>query len=165
MCLSITRSNTRALLCSLCVAIAIAVSVPAGAEESDTDVVATTPGTSYSRSVPGAWRGATKSKDAGEKKPGPSSSLTIRIYEGIENFRPYYGDEPAYGVDVSAEIEHCPDGHDRIRVLNIGGWLYEVDGNCSDHSRWSGASADGDGRNEHVMHCDPATWRCRTVGR
>jgi len=98
--------------------------------------------------------------------------LTIRVYEGFGRLQPYYGDEPAYGVDVTAEIEKCPDGNDRIRALNIGGWLYEVDGDCPDSHRGKRVAVSQAGRennttepDEAVLRCDPATWRCRTIDR
>jgi hypothetical protein len=149
-----------------------AAGVPVGADESDTDVIATTSGTSYSRSVSTGWQGATRNDAARDQMPRPKSSLTIRAYEGFGRLRPYYGDEPAYGVDVTAEIEKCPDGNDRISALNIGGWLYEVDGDCSDDRRRTRISVsqeeqekDEETSGEAVMRCDPATWRCRTVER
>ncbi len=72
------------------------------------------------------------------------------------------------GIDVTAEIEKCLDDNDRISALNIGGWLYEVDGDCSDDDRRrrvsvSEVSAENgkEKAGEVIMHCDPATWRCR----
>lgn len=161
----------RGLCCAIIMA--IAVGIPVGADEPDTEVVAATPGTSYSRSVPAGWQGATRRDDAREKMPRPGSSLTIRAYEGFRTLRPYYGEEPAYGVDVTAEIEKCPDGNDRISALNIGGWIYEVDGDCYDYRRRdsqdSVSQEERDASEERpaetVMRCDPATWRCRTIDR
>jgi hypothetical protein len=141
-----------------------------GADEPDTEVIAATPGTSYSRTVSSGWQGATRRNEAHDKMPRPKSSLTIRAYEGFEKLRPYYGDEPAYGIDITAEIEKCPDGDERISTLNIGGWLYEVDGDCSNYrlrKRVSESQASGENSQEKSgeaeMRCDPATWRCRIV--
>ncbi len=151
---------------------AFAANGPVVAGEPDSEVIATTSGTRYSRSAPGGWRGATRSEDGHDKMPVSKALLTIRIYEGLETFRPYLGDEPAYGVDVTATIEQCPDGDDRISALTIGGRLYEVDGDCSNSVRRAGppvssaaAPADSAGAEDQVMRCDPATWRCRTVDR
>ncbi len=150
----------------------VAVGISAGADEPDTEVIAVTPGTSYSHSAPAGWQGATRQEDTHDKIPRPKSSLTIRAYEGFGVLRPYYGNDPAYGVDVTAEIENCPDGNNRISSLNIGGWLFAVDGDCSDYHRSKrvSVSAIDDGKDEEmsdeaVMDCDPATWRCRMIDR
>jgi len=158
-------------LCAVVVIVQMfAVSISVGADEPDTKVIAATPGTSYSRSAPAGWQGATRQNDAHDKMPRPKSSLTIRAYEGFGALQPYYGDEPAYGVDVTAEIEKCPDGNERISALDIGGWLYEVDGDCSDYGRRkrisvSEASRENDAEKsgEAMLLCDPETWRCRMV--
>ncbi len=150
-------------------AFAIAGAVAARAEEPEIDVIAETSGTSLSRSAPAGWRGATRSGETQSRLPRPTSSLTIRTYKGFGDFRAYTGDDLAYGVDVTAEIETCPDGNDRISALNIGGWLYEVDGDCSDYGRQAPTAISDEEQNvdernlsEAVMRCDPATWRCRT---
>lgn len=155
----------------LCVGVFIVMAcISAGAGEPDTDVVAETPGTSYSRTVPAGWQGATRRDKESDGIPRPTSSLTIRAYEGFGKLEPFYGDEPAYGIDITAEIEECPDGEERISTLNIGGWLYEVDGNCSDDRRRKKdyeprASGENSGgvSGETEMQCNPATWRCRIV--
>ncbi len=146
----------------------ILFSISVGASEPDTKVIAATPSTSYSRSVPAGWQGATRRDEAFEKMPRPKSLLTIRVYEDFGALRPYYGNKPAYGIDVTAEIEKCLDDNDRISALNIGGWLYEVDGDCSDDDRRrrvsvSEVSAENgkEKAGEVIMHCDPATWRYR----
>ncbi len=159
----------------LCLFVLCAFAIFAGngsvvAAEPDTDVIVTTPGTRYSRSAPAGWRGATRSEEKRERISQPTSALTIRVYEGLETSNPYYGDDPAHGIDVLTEIENCPDGNARISVLNIGGWLYEVEGDCAHQGRLVGesppesATAAG-GSEEQVLRCDPETWRCRTIDR
>ncbi len=159
----------------LCVATAFVVfAAVALADEPEKEVIATTPGTSYSRSSPTGWTAST-SKPTGEeesvaKSARPTSSLTIRAYEGFGTLRPYIGDQQAYGVDVTAQIEKCANGTDRISALNIGGWQYEVDGDCSDYRHRSRVSVSTNGQTiakeasgEPVLRCDPATSRCRAI--
>lgn len=162
----------RCVLAVLTVVAAGMVGFPVAADEPAEKVIAQTPGTSYTRSAPTGWQSQTRHEDPHEKMPRPVSELTIRAYEGFTRLQSYYGDEPAYGVDVTAEIEKCPDGNDRIRALNIGGWLYAVDGDCSDNHRGKRAGVSREGPEndtpppgEAVMRCDPATWRCRTIDR
>ena len=144
--------------------------VPVVAAEPESEVVAATPGTSYSRSAPAGWRGATRRDDETTEKPLPKSILTLRIYKGQDDVRPYYGDRQAYGIDITTQIEECPNGNKRISALNIGGWIYEVDGDCSDKRLYrqtpaSGAEVDREeGQARAVMQCDPSTWRCRVTG-
>jgi len=162
--------------------LAMSTGTAAFADESAVEVIAVTPGTSYSRSSPTGWTSTTGKEEIVEKIPRPKSSLTIRAYEGFGTLLPYIGDEQAYGVDVTAEIEKCPNGTERISALNIGGWLYEVDGDCSDYQRRSRVSVSAAGQansaeenspeeinaeepGEPVLHCDSVTWRCRTIDR
>lgn len=163
----------RLQLSSLCMVVALvvtlAIDICVAADDSDSQVVAVTPGTSYSRSAASGWQASTQSDDVRDNTPRSKSLLTIRAYGGFENLRPYYGDELAYGIDVTSEIEECPDGNSRISALNIGGWLYEVDGDCSDYHRRSQISVSAKKQNneeekqdEAVMRCDPATQRCKT---
>lgn len=184
--LSTARGANSALLRGWCfvpttgVATAIAITItlvagaPVFAEESSTEVISMTPGTSYSRSAPAGWRAGTRVDDADEKIPRPKSLLTIRTYEGFGKLRPFYGAQPATGVNVTAEMETCPDGNTRISGLDIGGWLFAVDGDCSNNGQrlLSSVSQPDDGEedeenqsDEPVLHCDPATWRCRTIDR
>jgi len=159
---------------SATVAITLVAGVPVFADEAAHEVIAATPGASYVRSAPAGWSAATRVEDAGEKIPRPKSSLTIRAYEGFAGLRPYYGEQPASGVNVTAEMETCPDGNTRISALNIGGWLFAVDGDCSGgdlrSAPVSATAADDDEDAEDqagkpVLRCDPANWRCRTIDR
>ena len=144
--------------------------VPVMAAEPESEVIAATPGTSYTRSAPAGWRGATRRDEEITENPLPKSILTLRIYKGQDDVRPYYGDRQAYGIDITTQIEECPNGNKRISALNIGGWLYEVDGDCSDKRlyRQTPASEAGldkeEGQTKAVMQCDPSTWRCRVTG-
>ncbi|MDP6413836.1 MAG: hypothetical protein QGG54_02170 [Gammaproteobacteria bacterium] len=74
--------------------------------------------------------------------------------------------------DVQAEIETCPNGEKRISEINIGGWLYEVEGDCSDSHRRTRIPATAtkgeiveETPGEAAMLCDPTTWRCRMMAR
>ena len=179
ICRSIQRRHHGPALRGLCIAVVVVkvlvVDISVNADESETKVIATTRGTSYSVSAPAGWQASTRQDEPREKIPRPTSSLTIRAYEGFRTLRPFYGDIPAYGINITSEIEHCPDGNDRISALNIGGWFYKVDGDCSDHHRRSRITvSDGNGKNDAaisdeskpddaVIHCDPATERCRIV--
>ena len=172
---STKRRNSRPSQPCRCVAVAMtlamAITTTANADESEEKVIAETSGTSYSRSASAGWNISTGNDATAEKMPRPKSSLTIRAYEGFRTLRPYYGNRLAYGVDVTAEIEACPNGTDRISTLNIGGWLYEVDGDCSDYQGRTKISVskqeqtNNEESAEAVLNCDPATWRCRTIER
>jgi len=158
---------------TLAMTLVLATGIAAYADEPEPEVIVATPGTSYSRSATTGWNTTTGNDDAVEKMPRPKSSLTIRAYEGFGTLSPYYGDELIYGVDITSEIEKCPNGTDRISALNIGGWFYEVDGDCSDYQRHTRVSASGEEQakngaeesGEAVLSCDPVTWRCRTINR
>jgi len=162
------------LLHGLCIVLVMVwvASTAVYADEPEVDIIAETPGMSYSRSAPTGWQTQTRKDITQDQTPRPKSLLTIRAYEGLGSLRPYFGDEPAYGIDVTAEIETCQGGSDRISALNIGGKLYEVDGDCSDNHRGTQVSVTREGRSndeqktgEALMRCDPATWRCRTIER
>lgn len=142
----------------------------ASAAEPESEVIATTPGTSYSRSAPAGWNVATRRDEETAENPPPKSMLTIRVYKGQDDVRPYYGDRQAYGIDITTQIEECPNGDKRISALNIGGWLYDVDGDCSDQRPYrqtpvpeAGPDKE-EGQAEAVMQCDPSTRRCRVTG-
>lgn len=163
-----------ATIAAATVATLLAVGVPVLADESANDVVAVTPGTSYVRSTPAGWNAATRVDDAGEKMPRPKSALTIRVYDGFARLRPFYGARSATGVNVTAELETCADGNARISVLDIGGWLFTVDGDCAGERLGTTIPAlpvDNESKDEEnqagtpELRCDPATWRCRTVER
>lgn len=130
----------------------------------------------YSQSNSTEWHISTRQEPVEEATAVETSALTIRVYDGFGRFAPFRGRRPAVGVDVTSEIEHCPDGNDRISRMNIGGWMYEVDGDCSDYSRQSKVSViyvtNPDTESQQTvtaikedgsMHCDEVTKRCRIV--
>lgn len=143
--------------------IAVAVTNSAAAE----DVVAETPGTSYTHSEPEGWQGNTR-REGLRDDHDPDALITVRVYERPGGLRPFRGDRPIVGVDVTAEIETCPDGNDRIGALHIGGRRYAVDGQRSaarDMPTDDGRQDDETPPAETELRCDPATWRCRITGR
>jgi len=154
-------------------AITAAIAVATCGTVAADDVVADTPGTRYSHAEPQGWQGATRRDDSGEGRQSsdpsrPDAVITVRVYERTGGLRPFVGDEPLVGIDVTAEIETCPDGNDRIGALHIGGRRYAVDGECpaervmpTDDLR-----KDSDERPaEAELRCDPVTRRCRITGR
>lgn len=102
----------------------------------------------------------------------PDSRLQVRVYEGFTTLGPVYGarDTPL-AVDVGVTLATCPDGNSEVRALDIGGWNYQVPSGCDQSadrgtirvdagSARSGPTARPGTEPQHVIRCDPATWRC-----
>jgi len=130
----------------------------------------------YEQNNSSGWHISTREEPPEQETAVETSALTIRVYDGFGRFRPFRGQRPAVGVDVTTEIERCPDGNDRISRMNIGGWMYDVEGDCSDYSRQSKVSViyvtnpnTQTGQTAAVikedgsMRCDEETKRCRIV--
>lgn len=117
-------------------------------------------------------------------EPG-MSELTMTVYGGRRDRR--RGGKPfgpvhdrrgrALEMDVTSELETCPDGNTRVSALRIGTWRYKMDGSCEDFRRSGHITVDLGGSNAVVttqsnskksaddsaqIRCDPATRTCRT---
>jgi hypothetical protein len=118
-----------------------------------------------------------------------ASTLNFRVYDGFNAIgRDRAGRQPAYGVDVNAQLEKCSDGNTYISALNIGGLLYEPSDRCGNAARRRneiGSVSDQgsdtaksmeptEARAEptfpdnaaagKIIDCEPATWSCQTLG-
>ena len=141
-----------------------------------------TPKISYGRDAnAGSWRASITGKESDDYGFEENGAVSLRVYEGFNTFGPVFGHRrSARAIDVTAQMETCSDGNTRIRALNIGGWLYQVSGDCGDFHRgsdvtvnWgSGATfttvepgSHDDRSNDKIIRCDPKTWNCRTVTR
>ena len=163
----------------LSVAVAMISTLPATAEEpaKEADSKITVTRTQQKQGLNASVRG--RSSDAsGQWAEG---TFSFRVYEGFNRFGPVLGHVyPAFGADVTAEIENCPDGRIRIRSMNIGGLIYRQDDTCKNVTpsskvtvtRSQGGTViekaenvpqetkDPDARK--IILCDPQTWDCRT---
>ncbi len=112
------------------------------------------------------------------------SELTLTVYGGVgrrergKPFGPVYDRRGrATELDVTTELETCPDGNTRVNALRIGTWRYKMDGSCDDFRRSGHISVSLDGGNTVVttraddkksqgdnaqIRCDASTWTCRT---
>lgn len=142
----------------------------------------TTTKVSYSNgNTAGPWRASVSGRKSEDSGFAPNGQVTLRVYEGFNTFGPVFGHRhPAQAIDVTAQMETCANGNTRIRALNIGGWLYQVSGDCGDYHRGSDVTVNwgsgttlttterresADDSNDKIIRCDPKTWNCRTVAR
>lgn len=110
-------------------------------------------------------------------EPG-MSELTMTVYGGTgRGFGPVLNRRGiAVGLDVTTEMETCPDGNTRINALVIGTWRYKMDGGCDDFRRGGHISVSLNGSNTMIttrsdlkksaddstqVRCDASTWTCR----
>ncbi len=167
-----SRPDRRVRRLAIAAGIAVAMCGTAVAD----DVIAETSGTSYVHAKPKGWQGETRRDRLSDGQQTsdasrPDAAITVRVYERPGRLRPYLDNEPLVGVDVTAEIETCADGNDRIDALHIGGQRYVVDGDCPAGRRATRADPrddlpqdDAEPAAETELRCDPATWRCRITG-
>ena len=96
------------------------------------------------------------------RPPAEDSVLSLRLYgEGNKKALPPYQtgprrrDDPAYAVDVSAVMTHCPDGSLVITGLVIGGQLTPLDARCP--------AGPGNTSVKPAPACDANRWNCTTT--
>jgi hypothetical protein len=127
------------------------------------------------------WSAGTRSRPRQRPvEPGPAT-LFLRIYDGARSFGPVYdGRGQALGLNVTSALETCQDGNTIVRALNIGGWSYQLDAECSDFSRGTRITVSQESagvvirqsNNERlepgeatIIRCEAASWTCRTEVR
>ena len=94
--------------------------------------------------------------------PAGDSALSLSVYSDwkTKNLPPYQPgprrrNDPAYAVDVSAVMTHCPDGSLLITGLVIGGQLTPLDNRCP--------SGPGTPPATPAPACDANRWNCATA--
>ncbi|MDJ0926765.1 MAG: hypothetical protein QNJ73_03855 [Gammaproteobacteria bacterium] len=147
------------------------------ATATDTDE---SPKVSYNRqSSESGWSASVAGQDREPAVEPGESELTLRVYDGGRRFGPVYNRKGEFlAVDVTSEIETCPDGNTIIKALRIGSWRYRLDYKCEDFRRGTqitvtrpdgstiieqDAAAPTTSAESRVIRCDPASWTCRTV--
>jgi len=125
-------------------------------------------------------RGKQPEDDGEGVEPGPSE-LTMTVYDRRrgrgKGFGPVVDDRGRrMEMDVTSELETCPDGNTRVKAVRIGAWRYRVDGSCEDFRRGGHISVDLGGGNtmittradaskspdeEPKLRCDSSSWTCR----
>ena len=129
-------------------------------------------------------RGNQQQRNQAEGVEPGLSELTLTVYDRRgrrdrdKTFGPVYNrrGEPTE-LDVTTELETCPDGNTRVNALRIGTWRYRMDGSCDDFRRGGHISVSLDGGSTVIttranekksqddsaqIRCDAATWTCRT---
>ena len=159
------------------VSIGLACCATAAAVAADTDEP---PKVGYNRqSSESGWSASVKGKTQRQAVEPGDSELTLRVYEGGRKFGPVYNRKGEFlAVDVTSEIETCPDGNTIIKALRIGSWRYQLDHKCEDFRRGTqitvtrpdgstvieqDARAPRSSAESRVIRCDSASWTCRTV--
>jgi hypothetical protein len=99
--------------------------------------------------------------------PTPDGTTTIRVYEGFGTAGPLYGppgDDPAYAIDVAAELATCPDGSRVVTAIQLAGARYPLAARCPSTGRAPpppGTTQPGPGVT--AIRCDARTWNCRST--
>jgi hypothetical protein len=97
--------------------------------------------------------------------PTPDGTTTIRVYEGFGTAGPLYGppgDDPAFAIDVAAELATCPDGSRIVTAIELAGARYPLEARCP--STGSSPLAAGTTRPQvTAIRCDARTWNCRSI--
>ena len=96
------------------------------------------------------------------QSPASDSALSLSVYSDLnrKNLPPYQPgpqrrNDPAYAVDVSAVMTHCPDGSLLITGLVIGGQLTPLDNRCP--------GGPGKPPATPAPACDANRWNCATA--
>ncbi len=127
-------------------------------------------------------RGKEPEDDGEGVEPGPSE-LTMTVYDRRrghgrgKGFGPLMDDRGRrMEMDVTSELETCPDGNTRGKAVRIGAWRYRVDGSCEDFWRGGHISVDLRGGNTMIttradaskspdeeprLRCESSGWTCR----
>jgi hypothetical protein len=140
-------------------------------------------------SAAGSWNATVGGQNRFDTGQWSGPTLNFRVYDGFDAIgRDRAGRQPAYGVDVNAQLEKCSDGNTYITALDIGGLLYEPSDRCGNavrHRNEIGTVSDqnsdtatsmepSEARAEptfpdnaaegKIIDCEPAIWSCQTVG-
>jgi hypothetical protein len=98
--------------------------------------------------------------------PAPGGATTVRVYEGFGTAGPLYGprgNDPAYAIDVAAEVGTCPDGSRVVTAIEVAGARYPLEARCpSGAATPRAAGATRPGPDVTAVRCDARTWNCRS---
>lgn len=138
--------------------LALALALASGLAYGQTAGQASPPATPVTGSTP--WN--TSTTPPPPRPPGDDSVLSLSVYSDLnkKSLPPYQPgprrrDDPAYAVDVSAVMTHCPDGSLLITGLVIGGQVTPLDNRCPAGSGKTPATP--------APACDANRWNCATT--
>ena len=111
------------------------------------------------------WNTGTRATPA--VPPRPDGTTTIRVYEGFGTAGPLYGpggSDPAYAIDVAAELATCPDGSRVVTAIQMAGARYPLEARCpsSGNAPPPVAGTAQPGPTVTAIRCDARTWNCRS---
>lgn len=110
------------------------------------------------------WNTGTRATAA--TAPAPDGTTTIRVYEGFATAGPLYGprdNDPAYVIDVAAELATCADGSRVVTAIEVAGARYPLESRCpSTGTSPPAAQAPRPGPEATSIRCDARTWNCRS---